>query len=98
MADPRVHATRRRLLAQSFSKSHLLKWEPLVLQKTQLAVSGIGEEAKKTGEADILKWWTFMATDVIGELSFGDSFHMLEQGKVGLGLLIRPPLTQVRSS
>jgi hypothetical protein len=34
------------------------------------------------GVADVLKWWTFFTTDVIGELTFGDSFRMLEQGKV----------------
>jgi hypothetical protein len=30
----------------------------------------------------VLKWWTFFTTDVIGELTFGDSFRMLEQSKV----------------
>jgi hypothetical protein len=32
--------------------------------------------------ADVFKWWLFMATDIIGELSFGESFRMLEAGKV----------------
>ncbi|KAL9093047.1 MAG: hypothetical protein Q9165_004185 [Trypethelium subeluteriae] len=40
------------------------------------------EESKTRGIADVYKWWIFLATDVIGELSFGDSFRMLEQGKV----------------
>ncbi len=39
---------------------------------------------KSRGVADVFKWWTFMATDVIGELSFGESFRMLEHGKVSL--------------
>lgn len=34
------------------------------------------------GNGDMLKWFTFMATDISGELSFGKSFGMLEQGKV----------------
>ncbi|KAF9729565.1 hypothetical protein PMIN06_012637 [Paraphaeosphaeria minitans] len=31
--------------------------------------------------ADVLKWWTLMATDVIAHLSFGESFQMLELGQ-----------------
>lgn len=34
------------------------------------------------GVTDVFKWWLFMATDIIGELTFGDSFRMLEIGKV----------------
>lgn len=47
-----------------------------------MTIARIEEEIEKTGTADIFKWWTFMATDVIGELSFGESFRMLELGKV----------------
>jgi len=38
---------------------------------------------KTRGAADVLKWWLFFSTDVIGELTFGDSFRMLEIGQVG---------------
>lgn len=36
----------------------------------------------KVDPVDILKGWMFMATDVTAQLSFGDSFHMLEKGHV----------------
>jgi len=43
------------------------------------------EEAIRTQNgADVLKWWTFMATDVIAHVSFGESFHMIETGKVSI--------------
>jgi len=42
----------------------------------------MGEEMKTRGAADVLKWWLFMASDIIGELSFGESFHGLEHGEV----------------
>lgn len=45
----------------------------------------MGEEMKARGAADIFKWWLFMASDIIGELSFGESFHALEQGEVSGG-------------
>lgn len=40
------------------------------------------EGKSRAGVADVHKWFFFMATDVIGELSFGSSFAMLEKGKV----------------
>lgn len=87
MTNVRDHATRRRLLAQSFSKSNLMKWEQLVREKTDLTIARISSEVTQQGQSDILKWFTFMATDLIGQLSFGDSFRMLEIGQVSLNPL-----------
>lgn len=82
MRDPHQHAARRRLFARAFSVSSLLaNWEPVIREKTELAVQKIKEDAQNGG-ADVFKWWTLMATDVIAELSFGESFRMLELGKV----------------
>lgn len=36
---------------------------------------------ERRGAADVIKWFLFMATGVIGELSFGDSFRTLEIGE-----------------
>lgn len=49
----------------------------------------MSEEMKSRGVADVFKWWTFMATDIIGELSFGESFRMLEHGKVNFSAVFR---------
>ncbi|KAF5668306.1 cytochrome P450 monooxygenase [Fusarium denticulatum] len=82
MRDPHQHAARRRLFARAFSVSSLLtNWEAEIRQKTELAVNNIKRDAQSTG-ADVFKWWTLMATDVIAHLSFGESFRMLELGKV----------------
>jgi cytochrome P450 len=55
--------------------------EPLVRSRIDLAIEKIRTEASSPrGVADIYKWFFFMATDIIGELSFGDSFRMLEIG------------------
>jgi cytochrome P450 len=80
--DPHRHAARRRLFAQAFSNSALQRnWAPEIHQKAHKAVARIKADAL-AGEADILKWWTLMATDVIAHLAFGESFDMLELGKV----------------
>lgn len=80
--DPQFHASRRRLLASPISDSSLTRMEPLVNSKVHLAISQIAEEMKRRGVADVFKWWMFMATDIIGELTFGESFRMLESGEV----------------
>lgn len=80
--DPHKHAARRRLFAQAFSNSALQRnWVEEIHEKARLAVSRIKEDAI-AGEADIMKWWTLMATDVIAHLAFGESFDMLKLGKV----------------
>lgn len=79
--DPKKHGERRRLLGSGFSKSNIMKWEPFVRQQIDLATEKMKGEEHAEGKVDILKWWTFLATDIIGELSFGSSFRMLEQGK-----------------
>lgn len=56
--------------------------EPTVAAHVELVIRRIGEEMANRGAADVLKWWMFMATDVIGALTFGESFRMLEQGRV----------------
>jgi cytochrome P450 len=82
MRDPRLHAARRRLFARAFSNTSLRRnWEAEIRAKTELAVALIKADAV-AGGADVLKWWTLMTTDVISHLSFGESFHMLELGKV----------------
>ena len=82
MRDPQQHSARRKLFARAFSVSSLLaNWEPEIREKTGLAVEKIKSDAMGAG-ADVFKWWTLMTTDVIAHLSFGESFHMLEQGKV----------------
>lgn len=60
----------------------LKHFEPLITDRIRLTISRMEEESKIRGAADVFKWWTFMTTDVIGELSFGESFRMVEYGKV----------------
>lgn len=83
MNDKKAHAARRKLFARPFSKTHLREhWEGAVREKVELAVSRMQEEARSTGMTDVLKWWTFMATDISSHLMFGDSFRTLEKGEV----------------
>ncbi len=78
------HAVRRKLLSRPFSKSNLKQnWAQLVNERAQLAVRSIKSKAE-VGVCDVFEWWTFYTVDVIGKISFGESFGMLELGKVRL--------------
>ncbi|KAJ6111538.1 hypothetical protein N7523_007599 [Penicillium sp. IBT 18751x] len=79
--DPYFHSTRRRLLASPISDSSLHQHEGLIEGRVRMAISKMAKENKSRGVADVFKWWLFMATDIIGELSFGESFRMLEAGE-----------------
>lgn len=81
MVNPEEHAARRKLLSQEFSKSAIVKRETMVKQKIELCVGKIRRDAI-AGRADILMWFTYMATDIIRQLSFGNSFEMLEKEAV----------------
>ncbi|KAH7371599.1 cytochrome P450 [Cadophora sp. MPI-SDFR-AT-0126] len=79
MIDPKEHAERRRLFAPLWTNSALHEhWGAMVQKKAKLAVSRIKRDALQQ-EADIFKWWTFMTTDVITHLAFGESTDMLER-------------------
>ncbi|KAI1186676.1 cytochrome P450 [Nemania serpens] len=79
--DIAVHRRYRRLLSSPLSESGLKAFLPQIDAKVHLVIQRMEEEHKTRGAADIFKWWLLMATDVIGELSFGESFRMLENGK-----------------
>lgn len=80
--DPAFHSAHRRLLANPISDSFLTRFEPLISDRVHLAVNRMSNELESRGVMDVFKWWFYMTTDVIGELSFGESFRMLDSGEV----------------
>lgn len=91
--DPQRHALRRKLLSAEMARVSVTQLEPEVMQRIKLTMQRMGEENNQRGVIDVFKWWTFMAADVITELSFGDSFQTTEHGVV-----ISPPNTQPEKS
>ncbi|CAN9177979.1 unnamed protein product [Alternaria alternata] len=80
VTDPHIHANFRRLVAYNFSEKWIRNLEPYIAKTVRLAVERIAGDIKEHGHSDIYKWFTFMATDVVGQSSFGESFRMLETG------------------
>jgi cytochrome P450 len=86
--DVDFHRRHRRLLSGPLSETSLKTVEPIVTRNIDLCVQKMAEEMDKRGAVDVFKWFLFLTTDVIGELTFGESFRMLEQGKVWLYLRV----------
>lgn len=44
----------------------------------------MGEEAtnNSNGEVDVRKWWVLLASDASSRMAFGESFGLLDAGKV----------------
>lgn len=83
MSNRKDHAERRRMFARAFSKSQLRsQWEEVIKGITTKAVDKIAQDLHQNGKADVFKWWTFMTSDVSGELLFGESWDMLGVGQV----------------
>ncbi|KAI1135802.1 cytochrome P450 [Hypoxylon sp. FL0543] len=80
--DVDYHRRHRRLLASEISETGLNVHKPVVESKVRLAIERMAEEMEERGATDVYRWTLYMATDVIGELSFGSSFRMLETKEV----------------
>lgn len=77
------HRHFRRLLSGPISDNSLKVVEPLVRRRVNLAIERMTESMQTKGFVDVFYWAFLMTTDIIGELSFGESFGNLETGKQG---------------
>jgi cytochrome P450 len=81
LADPKVHAGRRRLFARAFTLPSLRQnWEREIRAKVDLCINQMKREAAQ-GASDTYKWWRLLTSDVIAKMAFGESFGLLEAGK-----------------
>jgi cytochrome P450 len=87
MINVKEHSARRRLLGQPLSETALKSVQPLVREKTQLAMSKLNQQLQEEGYMDVLRWFHYMSVDIISDLSFGESFGLLEAGEVSSYML-----------
>ncbi|KUJ07971.1 cytochrome P450 [Mollisia scopiformis] len=79
-----IHARLRRNLAPGFSDKALRDQEPLLNKHFDLLMSRFREKSGKP--FDISQWYEFMTFDIIGDLTFGESFGCLESSKANIWL------------
>ncbi|RMY78001.1 hypothetical protein D0863_00956 [Hortaea werneckii] len=78
--DETQHARMKRPIAQSFSLSTLVEFEPLIDSTTAVFLSRLDELFAHTGKAcDLGQWLQWYAFDVIGEMTFSKRLGFLEK-------------------
>lgn len=80
--DHQKAAARRKLFLQAGNPATVREWEPQVVRIIGLTVARIQEDLERHGKADLMKWWSYMTTDVLGLIAFGESFDMVRTGEV----------------
>ena len=78
-SDIAAHARLRRMLSYCFSDKAMQAQEPLIRQYVDLLVRRMHEHAGQV--VDMVKWYNYTTFDIIGDLSFAESFGCLENSK-----------------
>ena len=80
-ANDHDHTRYRKALAHAFSDKGLRDQEPIIDQYVNLLVEKLKKVAADGRPADMVKWFNMTTFDLIGDLTFGESFHSLENEK-----------------
>lgn len=76
------HLHHRRVLAPSFSDASLRAQEPIVLGHERLLAARLRERVARGDDVvDLWAWFNFLTFDVIGDLTFGEPFGCVDEGR-----------------
>jgi cytochrome P450 len=73
------HTRQRRLLALPFTNTALRNQVPMLVEYADKMVSKIGETAARDGKVNLVDFISFTTFDIMAELAFGESLHMLDR-------------------
>ncbi|GME27350.1 Cytochrome P450 [Neofusicoccum parvum] len=72
------HARVRRVFSHAFSDKALREQEPLIQRYIDLLIQRLHEKVKAGADVDMVRYYNFTTFDIIGDLTFGQSFGCLE--------------------
>lgn len=75
------HVRFRDQLSRAFSESSLRKQESRILGHVDLLIQQLSERSMRGETVDLVQWFSWAVFDIIGDLSFGESFGCLEAGR-----------------
>ncbi|KXG46432.1 Cytochrome P450 [Penicillium griseofulvum] len=81
------HAIERKKTSNMYAMSSLVSYEPFVDQVNGEFMSALADHAQHGRVFDLFTWMQFYAFDVIGEITLGRSFGLVEAGHDKDGLL-----------
>ncbi|TVY85334.1 Cytochrome P450 monooxygenase aclL [Lachnellula suecica] len=81
-AEDADHFRMRKLLEPAFSSKALRAMDPVITSFTNLLIEKLREQALHPEKevVDILQWFNWTTFDVVGELTYGQSFGCLDEG------------------
>lgn len=74
------HTRIRKTLRLAFTEKAMREQEPRIMRLVDCLIERLTEEGRK-GEVDIAKWYTLATFDIMGDLTFGEDFQGLEEGR-----------------
>ncbi|KAI3395888.1 hypothetical protein diail_673 [Diaporthe ilicicola] len=74
------HKRLRRQLNHAFSTESMYEQEPIVQKYIGMLLNHFSDKAAKGEAFDVVPWFNFTTFDIIGDLTFADSFHNLDGG------------------
>ena len=78
--DKAIHAQKKRVLAPAFTDASLKNIEEFFLKHIRTFISQIGpKETEQVSTVDMGHWSNYLTFDVMGDVSFGKEFGMLEK-------------------
>ncbi|RDA93661.1 hypothetical protein CP533_4885 [Ophiocordyceps camponoti-saundersi (nom. inval.)] len=80
-SDVNVHRRLRKLLAAPISDANLRTYHDRIARLTRMMTAGMRQEMVSRGAVDVVKWFYFLALDVIGDVTFGQPSGLLERGQ-----------------
>ncbi|KAI9146884.1 Cytochrome P450 monooxygenase astJ [Paramyrothecium foliicola] len=78
-ADRDNHRRQRRILAHAFSDTALIEQESIILQYINTFIDRLSASAKEGKMVNIVDMLNFLTFDIIGDLTFGESFGGLQR-------------------
>lgn len=81
------HAAERRKTSSMYAMSSLVSYEPFVDEVNGRFIAALADHAAAGRTFDLFTWLQFYAFDVIGEITIGRSFGLIEAGNDKDGLL-----------
>lgn len=80
------HDRMRLVLSYGFSERALKEQEPIIQKYVDLLITQLMHQSIANGENGVVtlnvgEWYSFTTFDIIGDLSFGESFHSLENSR-----------------
>jgi cytochrome P450 len=79
--DPVEHARQRKIFTPAFSDRSLTQQAPLFVKYADQLVKNLQDGVKEKRTFDMVRLFNFATFDVMGDLTFGEPLHMLENAE-----------------